>query len=339
MIAWQQLQSELKGRENAVPTVITAGSIAELQRELEGLAGRIAAAKSEGLLTESVLPTSFIPNTTHQKANRTSVEKLLKERSRLEKEIGNAGFSEEGTELTSTLFEAWENYAGQLEDHEFAHPTGTLAEWSIDRLFAEKDDIFAALATVKPANPRDRVWVEQICNDRVAVASLGSLGTALNERIKEDVLRVFLPMMAILAAMLTLVFRSWRDLLLSLFSLAFAAAGMVILTAWTPMSWNSFNICGLPLLFGTGLDFSIHMIFALRRNGGDIAKTRQGIGKALIFCGTSSAIGFGSLATASAHGLASLGIVCAAGILINMVVAVWLLPTWYRAIHFSRNKV
>jgi predicted RND superfamily exporter protein len=120
---------------------------------------------------------------------------------------------------------------------------------------------------------------------------------------------------------------------LSLFALLFAGCVIVLLTVWTPMSWNSFNICGLPLLFGTGLDFSIHMIFALRRSGGDVADARAGIGKALVFCGMSSAIGFGSLASASAYGLASLGIVCAVGILINMLVAVWLLPRWYRWMH------
>ena len=99
------------------------------------------------------------------------------------------------------------------------------------------------------------------------------------------------------------------------------------------MSWNSFNICGLPLLFGTGLDFSIHMIFALRRCSGDLGKARLGIGNALIFCGMSSAIGFGSLAISAADGLSSLGIVCAVGIFINMAIAVWLLPRWYRWIH------
>lgn len=333
MISWQNLQAELKGRENAVPTVLTAKSIEELQEQIGLAEERIKEATSSGLVAQSVLPTAFIPDPAHQKANLVTLGSLLKERERLESEIGAAGFSEEGIELTSTLFAAWENYGKQLDSREFAEPTGALAEWSIDRLFAEKEGTFAALGTVKPVEPRDREWVAKVCNDHTAVASLGSLGSALNERIKEDLIRVFLPMMGILAAMLALVFRSWRDLVLSLSSLAFAAAGMVLLTVWTPMTWNSFNVCGLPLLFGTGLDFSIHMIFALRRGSGDIARARRGIGKALIFCGASSAIGFGSLATASAHGLASLGIVCAAGILINMVVAVWLIPVWYRALH------
>jgi predicted RND superfamily exporter protein len=333
MVAWQQLQSELTGRENAVPTVITGDSIEALNAELNAAAERIESAKEAGLLTQYVLPTAFLPQPEQQFENLETIKSLLTDESRLLSELNDAGFSEEGARLTGTVFAAWRDYANLLADGELALPTGKLAEWSIDRLFAEKEGVYAALATVKPANPKDREWVASVCGPNTVVASLGSLGTALNERIGQDILRVFLPMMGLLSLMLGVVFREWKDLLLSLFSLVFTGCIIVLLTVWTPMSWNSFNICGLPLLFGTGLDFSIHMIFALRRSGGDVGEARQGIGKALVFCGTSSAIGFGSLASASAYGLASLGVVCAIGILANMMAAVWLLPRWYRWAH------
>lgn len=333
MISWQTLQKELRGRENAVPTVITGKSLPELIQNLEAAESRIDTALASGLLSDAVLPTVFIPHPENQKRNAVLVRQWLGEKDRLLSEIGSAGFSNEGTALTATTFAAWNTYLAELEEKPYAAPVGKLAAWSIDRLFANKDGTYAALATVKPAQPLDRAWVTAVSNENTAVASLGSLGTALNERIRGDVVRVFLPMIGILSLMLILVFRSWRDLLLGLFCLLFVAAVMVLATIWTPMSWNSFNICGLPLLFGTGLDFAIHMILALRRNGGDVAAARRGIGKALIFCGTSSAIGFGSLATASAYGLASLGLVCAVGILVNMLVAVFLLPRWYRWVH------
>ena len=333
MVAWQQLQSELTGRGNAVPTVITGDSIKALNAELNAAAERIESAKEAGLLTQYALPTAFIPQPEQQAENLETIKSLLTRESRLLSELNEAGFSEEGARLTGTVFAAWRDYANQLANGELALPTGKLAEWSIDRLFAEKEGVYAALATVKPTNPKDREWVAAVCGPNTVVASLGSLGTALNERIGQDILRVFLPMMGLLSLMLGVVFREWKDLLLSLFSLVFTGCIIVLLTVWTPMSWNSFNICGLPLLFGTGLDFSIHMIFALRRSGGDVGEARQGIGKALVFCGTSSAIGFGSLASASAYGLASLGVVCAIGILANMMAAVWLLPRWYRWAH------
>lgn len=337
MVSWQQLQSELRGREHAVPTVITGTTMQDLLAEVSAAERRIVSATEAGLVTQSVLPTAFLPHPRQQQANAEPVREILQQRDRINRELSEAGFTEDGARLTNTVFDAWETYLAQLERGSYSLPVGKLAEWSISRLFAVRDDVFAALATVKPADPRNREWVAAVCSEDTVVASLGSLGTAMNERIRGDLLRVFLPMMGLLVLMLGIVFRSWKDLLLSLFSLLFAGAGLVLLTIWTPMSWNSFNICGLPLLFGTGLDFSIHMIFALRRNGGNLTAARQGIGKALLFCGTSSAIGFGSLATASAYGLASLGIVCAIGILTNMVTAVWLVPRWYHRFHRIRS--
>src|SRR5690606_31579246 len=118
--------------------------------------------------------------------------------------------------LTATTFAAWKTYLAELGEKPFAAPVGKLAAWSVERLFAERDGTYAALATVKPAQPLDRTWVAAVSNENTVVASLGSLGTALNERIRGDVVRVFLPMIAILSLMLIFVFRSWKDLVLSL---------------------------------------------------------------------------------------------------------------------------
>ncbi len=334
MISWQRMQSELKGRENSVPLVMTGRSAKDLLKNADDAAVRLEVTRTGGMIEHYTMPNSMLPNPANQKANLDALRKLLPEKSRLIREIESAGFSEDGSRLTRQFFESWESYLEQIDSgRDFSLPVGKFSEWSIGRLFTEKEGTFAALGTAKPVDPDSRIWVEAICNTNTAAASLSSLGTALNERIRGDFFRVFLPMIGLLVIMLAIVFRNWRDLTLSILALLFASASMLILTVWTPLSWNSFNICGLPLLFGTGLDFSIHMIFALRRCEGDLLIARRGIGRALVFCGTSSAIGFGSLATASAYGLASLGLVCAVGILVNMFVAVWLLPLWHQWIH------
>lgn len=340
MVAWHGLQHELRGDDSPIPTVVTASSLAELHEQLSAFDGRVQKAQKDGLIQEAVLPTPFIPNPSHQAANAATLAAVLGQEGRLLGEISAAGFSEEGAALTKDIFTSWSGLVEGVADKGYAMPKGNLASWSVNRLYTEGEDgVFAALGTVLPTNSQERAWVKAISNPHSASASLGSLGTALNERIREDILRVFVPMMVLLSIMLAVVFRNWRDLLLSLYCLGFSFAAMILMTHWTALSWNSFNICGLPLLFGTGLDFSIHMILALRRNGGNVAEARQGIGKALLFCGTSSAIGFGSLASASAYGLASLGLVCAVGILLNMITAIWFLPHWYRWLHFPKKIV
>jgi uncharacterized protein len=340
MIAWHDLQHELRGNDSPIPTVVTASSLAELHVQLAAFDGRVQKAKKDGLIKEAVLPTPFIPNPSNQAANAATLAAVLGQESRLLGEITAAGFSLEGAALTKEIFSSWSGLVGGVAEKGYAMPTGNLASWSVNRLYTEgQDGVFAALGTVLPTNSLDRDWVGAISSPHTASASLGSLGTALNERIHDDIMRVFVPMMVLLSMMLVFVFRNWRDLILSLYCLGFSFAAMILMTHWMGLSWNSFNICGLPLLFGTGLDFSIHMILALRRNGGNVAEARHGIGKALIFCGTSSAIGFGSLASASAYGLASLGLVCAVGILLNMITAIWLLPHWYRWLHFPKRIV
>jgi len=91
----------------------------------------------------------------------------------------------------------------------------------------------------------------------------------------------------------------------------------------------------LPLMLGTGVDYSIFMQLALRRHGGNLGLVRRSIGRALLLCGGTAIAGFGSLAWSGYAGMASLGKVCAVGIGANMLISVFLLPTWW---HWARVK-
>ena len=93
------------------------------------------------------------------------------------------------------------------------------------------------------------------------------------------------------------------------------------------------NIAAVPLLLGIGLDYSIHVILSLRRSHGHVIELRHNIGRALLLCGTTTAVGFGSLRWARHGGLPQLGEVCAIGILITMFTAIFLLPHWWRFLH------
>ena len=338
LIAWNQMREKLHGESQATPAVITAENFGELHTQIQAFKQRSSRAQAAGLIETVVLPESWVPHPEYQRRNAKLLGVLIKEGPRLLSEIDEVGFTKEGMGLTREVMNSWTQYLEQSDGEQVVRPIGSLAKWTVDQIVTEGEDSVAAVVAVMPVNPSEREWVTAICDDHANIANLPSLGTALNERIIEDLWRIFLPMLALLTAVLALVYRSWRDLVLTLLALFFGGAVIVILTFWTPLSWNSFNLCGIPLLFGIGLDFSIHMLFALRRSGGDLAAVRKGMGKAVTFCGLSSAIGFGSLATASADGLSSLGVVCAAGILANTVVAVTLLPAWYCLLHPVSNS-
>jgi predicted RND superfamily exporter protein len=53
------------------------------------------------------------------------------------------------------------------------------------------------------------------------------------------------------------------------------------------------------------------------------------VGRALLLCGATATAGFGALMFSTNAGMASLGEVCAVGIASNMLISVFLLPTWW----------
>jgi len=57
----------------------------------------------------------------------------------------------------------------------------------------------------------------------------------------------------------------------------------------------------------------------------------RSLGRALLFAGATTIAGFGSLAFSTNAGMASLGQVCALGIALALVTAVYLLPVWGKA--------
>ena len=64
----------------------------------------------------------------------------------------------------------------------------------------------------------------------------------------------------------------------------------------------------------------------------------QGTGKALLFCGASNVIGFGSLVFSSSDALVSLGKVSVFGILLSMGISIFLLPGWRHGSTESRAQ-
>jgi predicted RND superfamily exporter protein len=132
---------------------------------------------------------------------------------------------------------------------------------------------------------------------------------------------------------LWLAFRNFKDVLLSLGVLAFSAVCLAATMNLLQWDWNLLNVTGLPLLLGMGVDFSIHMQLALRRHAGDLLVVRRSVGRALLLAGSTTVAGFGALAFSSNAGMASLGKVCALGIVLSLLVAVYLLPVWWQACH------
>jgi predicted RND superfamily exporter protein len=142
---------------------------------------------------------------------------------------------------------------------------------------------------------------------------------------------------AVLALCLGLAFRSARGVFLSLATVLMSGCALHLVMVLAGWSWNLMNLMALPLLLGAGVDYSIHIQLGLRRHGGNVARVRQTIGRALMLCAATTATAFGSLGFSSNAGLASLGQVCASGLICCFVTAVYLLPTWWQLVALSQE--
>jgi lauroyl/myristoyl acyltransferase len=172
----------------------------------------------------------------------------------------------------------------------------------------------------------------------VLLSSWGLLGSVTLQRVQSHLWLVVTPMMALVLGSLWLTFRRLAEVLLGLGVLLLSSLCLLVTMSLAGWSWNLLNLMAVPLILGTGVDYSIFMQLALRRHGGDLAAVRRSIGRALLLCGGTAIAGFGSLAWSGNAGMASLGKVCAAGIAANMLIAVCLLPAWWSCLQGNKRS-
>jgi|GEM_PF-297979 len=310
-----------------------------------------AALCESGVLDSVFLPTCLWPDTERQQTNAELLAPLLTGRQDLITSLGEVGFGEQSEAFLNRVLDIWTKVASRPEQAGPLLPSDLSGDWPIIlRNFLAVDHQGAhpvLLGNVIPSESTLALGEANITSTLRSLELKGvypsgweSLGGATLPLMIHDFQWVFLPMALVLLGMLYLVYRSFGAIaatlgmmwltwifLIALLSLIEALRGLGPSFAWLPVSeWNFMNLSAIPLLMGTGLDYSIHITLSVRRHGGDLGRVWQHTGKAVLLCGLSTAAGFGSLAFASNRGLSSLGTVCSLGILITTALALIVLP-------------
>lgn len=112
------------------------------------------------------------------------------------------------------------------------------------------------------------------------------------------------------------------------------AVGLVFTAAFAALTVGTLNVLSLTfavLFIGLGIDFAIHLI--LRRTGegeddgdGSWRPVLRGLGPTLTLCGLTTAVAFLSFWPTAFRGLAELGLISAAGMVIAVIMTFTLLP-------------
>lgn len=311
--------------------VVEADSDAQMHERSAEARRRVRAAEDSGLLASATLPTGWWPDATLQNENRAVLADLAASRERLIAEADAAGYSQEGLALGKSVLD---ELARQSAAPGLLDPQSSAAR-EIMRLFLARKPGGGGylLGSVQPAPGVDPAGngfekLRALTGGGIWLSGWDLFKPAIAKLVKDDMLRMLAPMFLLLVGMMYVIFRRVSDVALALFAMVVCTFLLLAIMSLTGLKWNFINLMATPLLLGTGIDYAIHVTLSLRRTGGDFRDLWQGTSKALLFCGASNVIGFGSLIFSSSEALVSLGNISVIGILLSMGISIFLLPGW-----------
>jgi lauroyl/myristoyl acyltransferase len=288
-------------------------------------------ARSNRLIGDYLLPTAMWPRAEFQESNRATARWLGSQGPRLSEAALGAGFNTNALFLTDELVATWARAGAGTG---VFWPTNHVSQWLLMRFLARTPDNWLVMGLVSPATnaPGNASLADlssRLSDQGVLLAGWELLGSTTLKRVQERLWLLVLPIALLVLASMWIAFRRLAEVLLGVAVLGLSGLCLLATMSLCGWSWNLLNLMAVPLMLGTGVDYSLFMQLALRRHGGDARSVRRSVGRALLLCGGTAIAGFGSLAWSSNVGMASLGKVCALGIGANMLIAVFLLPAWW----------
>ncbi len=332
--AWTEIETEIGGLEDSLWLIVAGATVPDVDERMQRARTLLEQARAAETLSGYRLPVELWPKLFFQQANWAKLPKLVTLRASARDDAVASGFTPASLALTEAVFDNW---GGLAPADGVVWPRGETIGWMLRQFVARDEAGYLLLGRVEPA-------------PGATIAELSALAQALRETtqaklvgwsllsesligvLERDLRRVLVPMAVVLVVLLGAAFRSVAAVCLSLLSLAVSLLALLAVMSLAGWSWNLMNVMALALLLGAGVDYSIHVQLAMQRNAGDANRMRRTVGQAILLCALSTAAGFGTLGFASNAGLASLGKVCATGIILAGLVSVFLLPAWWQGL-------
>ncbi len=336
LAAWEVVQQRLGQDDHASVPLLVTGEGETLRAHAAAVASALEEAKARGTILGYALPTPLLPDEAAQRAQRADLEWFVEHQSRLDEAVLAAGFTEEALSLFHHVTAAWRRalaagWPQPLADSTAAEVLGRFIS-SPPGESARRVALGSVSVPGAPGHPSlDHLAALQQHLRPLAFAHLTgweSLGLAMSELVRGHIVRLTLPLVAVLIFMLAVTFRNVRDVGLSLAMLALGLAALAATMSGLGLSWNLASLAALPLLLGTGIDYGIHILLALGRTGNNLRLVRATTARAVFFSGMTTVIGFASLTAAGNNGIASLGVACCLGTGWILLLVLGLLPYW-----------
>ncbi len=342
--ALDELRKELGQREEPLWILISGKNETEVLERMEEANTWLIASTNSHLISGFTLPFAVWPRPSFQETNRAAISRLVADQDAIEAAALSAGFTTNALVLTKNIFTSWR---AALATKGVFWPTNQSSTWLFDKFSVRSTTNFIAAGFIQPEGPPENMEVfakslpKELQQAGTLVSGWQLLGRTVFSMVMQELPLLMTTICGLVLLSLWLAFRSIKQVVCSkkcchscLFRrLPLGRDGCFELA----VEFAQFDGL-LPLFIGVGVDFSIHIQLALVRYEGDRAKVRRSVGRALLLAGSTTLAGFGSLAFSSNFGMASLGKVCALGLMITMLTAIYLLPVWWILANPLRGK-
>jgi uncharacterized protein len=326
--ALDQIQKNLNQTGQPLWLIVPGKSVAEVGQQLGHAQSILTTAISNRVVASFTLPVALWPKPEFQAANRALARQLAGETNLLRETAHASGFSPKSLALTEGLLATWREAGASLG---IFWPTNRLSQWILDKVIARSPTNYLALGLVNGGGNAAGLsaLASELSRSGIQLSGWELLGHAIYLRVQSNLWKVISPMICLVLLSLWLAFRRFQEVLLGLAALGLSGFCLLASMKLAGWSWNLLDLMGVPLVLGTGVDYSLFTQLALRRYHGDLLMAYHSVGRALLLCGGTAIAAFISLAWSSNAGMASLGRVCAVGIASNVLIAVFLLPVWW----------
>ena len=325
-----------EGQGEPLSLVVEGDSVEIVHQRLQSAEAQLATAQRRGDLKMFRTALTLWPDTANQRTNLPALRPLADEIPRLRQATLDAGFKPEAFALTDAVLRQCAEWSSRTPP---IWPENDASRWILRRLAKRADGHWYALGFVQPVAGHEEKLDTDVKGEGIYLTGWPLLTTELRHVIPREFALAIGGIAAAVLGLLALAFRDWRALGLFVGATTlvfFCLAGAMSLFG---LQWNVFNLAALLLLLGTGTDYSILLLLALRRNGGDVPAARRELALVICLCATSASAGFGTISWANHAGLASLGQTCALGLLIDAAVSVFLIPPAWQWLHAGAQKV
>jgi len=335
-IALDRLSSRLSDDQDMLSLVIAGHDESAVLTRLQATETHLEAAKARGEVVDYHTALPIWPNTENQKSNLPILARLATETPRLRQTLQAAGFQDEAFSLTEAVLKQWKSWALRTPP---IWPDNESSRWILRRGAKHADGQVLAMGIVQPVAGREEALIAAVESPGVYLVSWNRLGDKLRRVIPREFAQVIGGLIGVVVILLAFAFRSARAVGLFVATTALVLLCLAGAMSLLGMTWNFFNLAAVLLLLGTGTDYSILLLLALRRNGGNVPAAQQELGLVILLCASSAAAGFGTISWANHLGLASLGQTCALGLIIDALISFYLLPRAWALIHPGRRKI